>query len=97
MRADRAIWAVVVVAKAASAVTFKAGDRVYVTDQALHTMREIMAAATGKEPQPNHRGTVAEVWDDGTILINFDEDGVEGAGNAAPYPPAEVRPLRVPV
>jgi hypothetical protein len=69
-----------------------AGDRVYVTDQGLARIREIMRQATGKET-PNHHGTVDEVWEDGTVLINFDEDGVEGAGNVAPYPPEEVRRL----
>jgi len=72
---------------------FRSGDRVYVTDPALAKMREIMHRMTGQEPPPNHHGTVDEVWDDGTLLINFDEDGVEAAGNAAPYPEAEVRAL----
>jgi hypothetical protein len=72
---------------------FKAGDRVFVTDPWLAQMRAIMRQAAGHEPAPNHHGTVDEVWDDGTVLINFDEDGVEGGGNAAPYPPTEVQPL----
>lgn len=70
---------------------FHKGDRVYVTDPALAQMREIMRRATGTAP-PNHIGTVDEVWDDdGMVLIAFDENGVEGAGNAAPYPLDEVR------
>lgn len=68
---------------------FRKGDRVYVTDPGLAAMRAIMTQATGKDV-PNHHGTVEEIWEDGTVLINFDEDGVEGAGNAAPYPPNEV-------
>lgn len=73
---------------------FSAGDRVYVTDPGLAQMREIMRQATGTEPAPNHHGTVEEVWDDdGMVLIIFDEDGVEAAGNAAPYPVSEVRAL----
>jgi hypothetical protein len=72
-------------------------DRVYVTDKALAMMRDLMRAGTGKEPAPNHYGTVEEVWDDGTVLINFDEDGVEGGGNCAPYPADEVRLLPEPV
>lgn len=66
---------------------FKQGDRVLVTDIALAQMREIMRMATGADPEPNHHGTVDEVWEDGTVLINFDD------GNAAPYPPREVRLL----
>ena len=75
-----------------SVTKFKPGDRVYVTDPGLAQMREIMRRATGQEPQPNHHGTVDEVFDDGSVLINFDEDGVEGAGSAAPYPVNEVLP-----
>lgn len=68
--------------------TFARGNRVYVTDQGLAKLREIMRSATGAEPKPNHHGTVEEVWDDGnTILIYFD-DGV-----GAPYPVDEVRHL----
>lgn len=68
--------------------TYKSGDRVFVTDPGLAQLREIMRRATGKEPEPNHHGTVDEVWDDGaTILINFDD------GSGAPYPVAEVRHL----
>jgi hypothetical protein len=72
---------------------FNAGDRVYVIDPALARLRDILRCATGVEPPPNHHGTVDEMWDDGTVLITFDEDGVEAAGNSAPYPPAEVRSL----
>jgi hypothetical protein len=72
---------------------FAAGDRVYVTDAGLAQLREIMRQATGSEPAPNHHGTVQEIWEDGTVLIAFDEGGVEAAGNAAPYPPNEVRHL----
>jgi len=64
---------------------FKVGDRVLVTDPTLALLREIFSNATGEKPKPNHHGTVEAIWDDGTILINFD-DGV-----GAPYPPSEVR------
>ena len=73
---------------------FSVGDRVYVTDPALAHMRAIMRQATGVEPSPNHHGTIDEVYDDGMLLIVFDEGGIEGAGNAAPYPPHEVRMLK---
>lgn len=69
-------------------MTIKSGDRVYVTDEGLAHIREIMRQATGEEPPPNHHGTVDEVWgDDDMVLIIFDD------GQAAPYPSAEVRPL----
>jgi hypothetical protein len=66
---------------------FAPGDRVLVTDPGLAMLRDIMRKY-GEEPKPNHHGTVEEVWNDGTVLIHFDD------GSAAPYPPAEVRPLR---
>jgi hypothetical protein len=72
--------------------SIKPGDRVFVTDPALAAMRDIMFRATGSAP-PNHHGTVDEIFDDGTILINFDSEDGEGVGNAAPYPPDEVRLL----
>lgn len=64
------------------------GQRVYVLDQGLAELRSIMLRATGSQPKPNHRGTIAELWDEGqTVLIDFDD------GAAAPYPVAQVRPL----
>lgn len=68
---------------------FAVGDRVYVTDPGLAQMRAIMRQATGREPEPNHHGTVDEIYEDGTLLINFD------AGSAAPYPPDETYHLEV--
>jgi hypothetical protein len=73
--------------------TFHKGDRVYVTDPGLAMLRDIMRRETGKEPRPNHHGTVHEVWDDGSIEIWFDNDDGEGQGQSAPYPPNEVRRL----
>lgn len=68
---------------------FKPGDRVFVTDPGLAQLRAIMRQATGKEPAPNHHGTVSdETWDDPmTVLIDFDD------GGGAPYPLHEVRHL----
>lgn len=66
---------------------FKKGDRVYVVDAGLAAIRDIMRRATGQEPEPNHHGTVEEVWDNEDILIYFD-DGV-----GAPYPVTDVRHL----
>lgn len=67
----------------------KPGDRVMVTDPGLATLRAIMREATGKEPPPNHHGTVEEIWTDGTVLIYFDD------GASAPYPPSDVVKLAV--
>jgi hypothetical protein len=73
-----------------SAQKFKPGDRVYVTDPALAQLRAIMRNATGREPAPNHHGTIEEVWDGGEVLIYFDD------GGGAPYPADEVRHLATP-
>jgi hypothetical protein len=70
-----------------SSSVLAAGDRVFVTDQALANLREIMRKATGTEPAPNHHGSVLEVWADGDVLICFDD------GAAAPYPADLVRHL----
>lgn len=69
--------------------TFKPGDRVYVIDAGLASLRKIMRDATGREPAPNHHGTVsAGPWESpGSVLIEFDE------GGAAPYPTGDVRRL----
>jgi hypothetical protein len=72
-------------------MAFKVGDRVAVDDPGLAQLRAIMMRATDAEPPVNNVGTIDEIYDDGMLLIAFDEDGVEGAGNAAPYPPSEVR------
>jgi hypothetical protein len=63
---------------------FTPGDRVGVSDPGLTQLRAIMRSATGQEPAPNHHGTVEEVWDDGSVLIYFDD------GGGAPYPAADV-------
>ena len=68
------------------------GDRVKVRDPGLEQLRRIMERATGRAAPPNHYGTVDHI-EDGLVYINFDEDGVEGAGNQAPYPEADVYPL----
>lgn len=66
---------------------FAIGDRVQVTDPALAQMRAIMRRA-GHEPAPNHTGTVEEVWDDGQVLIEFDD------GIGAPYEGPRGHPAR---
>lgn len=56
----------------------------------IHT--QCLMRQFGHEPQPNHHGTVNEVHDD-HILIYFDNEDGPGQGQAAPYPPHEVRHL----
>jgi hypothetical protein len=73
---------------------FYVGQRVYLTDPSLEMLRRVMWQATGKEPPPNHHGTVHEIWDDGSIEIWFDNEKGEGQGQSVPYPPDEVRPLQ---
>ncbi len=61
-----------------------AGDQVAVDDPELAQLAEILAAA-GEEPAPNNEGVIGGVYEDGSLLIVFD-DGV-----AAPYPATAVR------
>lgn len=71
-------------------MSFKPGDRVFVNDPALLQLRTIMRDALGKEPPPNHHGTVQEVRlldGERDVLILFD-DGAE-----APYPLEDTYPL----
>ncbi len=70
----------------------KVGDRVYVTDPALASLRRIMREASGTEPAPNHHGTVDEV-DGGMAYIIFDGEDGPATSNCAPYPINEVCPL----
>lgn len=72
-------------------MTFKPGDRVYVTDPGLRELRQIMRGG-GYKPFPNHHGTVHEI-DGDEIEIWFDNEEGEGLGSGAPYPLAEVRHL----
>jgi len=72
---------------------FKVGDRVYVIDPALAQLRAVMAKFSDTEPPPNNHGTIIDVGHDGSLIVCFDEDGEEAAGNAAPYHPSEVRHL----
>ena len=59
---------------------FKVGDKVLVLDEGLAMLRRICP-----DMPPNHHGVVSEVWDDGTLLILFDDE------QAAPYQPNMVR------
>ena len=54
----------------------KVGDSVEVLDEGLAMLRRLMGG------KPNHHGTVAEIWDDGTILVEFPIEGPEGVNTA---------------
>lgn len=68
--------------------TLKVGDKVEVLDPGLARLRALMPDAP-----PNHYGTVAEIWDDGSILIEFPigYDDPEQHSQIAPYPRHMVR------
>jgi hypothetical protein len=70
------------------------GDSVEVLDVGLAQLRIIMARG-GHDPGPNNLGVVAEIWDDGTILVEFPigDDDPEEHSQVSPYPPSKVRPL----
>jgi len=64
------------------------GDPVEVLDEGLAMLRRICP-----DMPPNHHGTVAEIWQDGTVLVEFpiSEDDPAEHSQAAPYPAAQVR------
>ncbi len=70
------------------------GDRVEVLDPGLANLRAILTKH-GLDPGPNNHGTVAEIWDDGTILVEFPVNkGEEGEhSQVAPYPASMVKRL----
>lgn len=71
---------------------FKPGQRVYVIDEGLSRLNQIMGISDHEAT--NNKGTVAtdeegqDIYaDSGMVLINFDD------GGGAPYPVEDVRPL----
>ena len=66
----------------------KIGDSVEVLDEGLAMLRQIM----GPNAKPNHYGFVSEIWEDGTILVEFPigDDPIEEHSQVAPYPPNQV-------
>ena len=67
-------------------MTLEIGDKVKVIDPGL--MR--LAAIMGQEPQ--NKGWVAEIWDDGDILVKFPigDDDPDEHSQVAPYPRDQV-------
>ena len=62
---------------------FEVGDKVLVNDEGLAMLRKFGA------PNDNHHGIVAEIWDDGTILVEFpiNKGTSEEHSQVAPYSP----------
>lgn len=64
----------------------KVGDPVEVMDEGLAMLRRLIPNA-----KPNHHGKVAEIWEDGTILVEFPIEGEEEEhSQVAPYPRDQV-------
>jgi len=66
------------------------GDPVLVLDEGLAMLRRLM----GPNAKPNHHGTVAEIMEDGDILVEFPLSG-ENHSQVAPYPPNMVRRRKI--
>lgn len=64
---------------------YAVGDLVEVLDEGLAMLRRLMP-----NMPPNHHGKVAEIWDDGQILVEFPLSG-ENHSQVAPYPASMVR------
>ena len=65
----------------------KVGDKVKVIDEGLYALRQFAP----KNARPNHYGTVAEIWEDGSILVSFPIGRLKDNHNqVAPYPPEKV-------
>jgi len=73
---------------------FRVGDSVEVLDVGLAQLR-ITMARLGLDPGPNNLGRVAEVWEDGTILVEFPVNAGEEEEHSqvVPYPARKVRLL----
>jgi hypothetical protein len=71
----------------------KIGDEVEVLDPGLATLRNMMERITKKPAPPNNIGKVAEIMDDGEILVEFPigDDDPEEHSQVAPYPAGMVR------
>jgi len=73
-------------------MVLKIGDLVEVLDPGLAQLRAIMTQC-GNDPGPNNHGKVSEIWEDGTILVEFPigDDDPEEHSQVAPYPASQVR------
>ena len=60
---------------------FNVGDKVIVNDPGLMMLQRFAPPGA----KPNNEGIVAEIWEDGDLLIEFPLEG-ENHSQAAPYP-----------
>ena len=67
----------------------KVGDKVEVMDEGLAMLRRFAPPRA----KPNHHGTIAEIWDDGQVLVEFPigDDDPDEHSQVAPYPAEMVR------
>lgn len=59
----------------------KIGDKVRVNDPGLLMLQRFAPPGA----KPNNEGTIADIWEDGTIEVEFPLEG-ENHSQAAPYP-----------
>jgi hypothetical protein len=59
----------------------KVGDKVRIMDPGLLMLQKFAPPGA----KPNNEGTVAEIWEDGDVLIDFPLEG-ENHSQSAPYP-----------
>lgn len=64
----------------------KVGDEVDVMDAGLLMLQRFAPPGA----KPNNRGTIAEIWEDGTILVDFPLEG-DNHSQVAPYDPHLIR------
>lgn len=69
----------------------KVGDKVRVNDPGLLMMQKFAPPGS----KPNNEGVVADIWEDGTIEVNFPigDDDPEEHSQAAPYHPSIVQKI----
>jgi hypothetical protein len=64
---------------------FHKGDKVRVMDEGLLMLQRFAPPGA----KPNNEGIVSDIWDDGTIEVEFPLDG-DNHSQVAPYPPNKV-------
>ncbi len=67
----------------------KIGDEVDVMDQGLLTLQKFAPPGA----KPNNRGTIADIWEDGTIEVEFPLEG-ENHSQIAPYEPHLIKKVK---
>jgi hypothetical protein len=62
--------------------TLKVGDKVEVMDRGLLMLQQFAP----KGAKPNNHGVVSEIWEDGTVLVEFPIGDNPKHTQVAPYP-----------